>query len=334
MLKHILLFLKGFAMGLANVIPGVSGGTVAFLTGIFERLIKALKSFDATAVKLLFGRRFKEFAKHTDLLFLIVLFSGVGASIFSLAKLLEILFAKYEIHVWAYFFGLILASVYYVGKTIEKINFSAILSFIIGCAVAVSLCVVTPATENSNFFYLILCGAVGCASMILPGLSGSFVLILMGNYELIMISAVSHLDFMILIPVAIGVLFGLIVFSRALGYLFDKFKNQTIALLTGFVLGSLGFIWPWKHKGILLNDGQIFYLNNGNLPMEIEAIEKFDSHGNPIIAGYDRYLPDFTPETFIAIALIILGIVTLCVIEELSKRKNKNNEEIDNQEII
>lgn len=310
-MHNIILFLKGFAMGTANVIPGVSGGTIAFLTGIFERLINALKSFDSQAIKLFFKFRFREFAEHVDLYFLLVLFAGVGSSIFSVAKLLEYLFQHNAVYVWSFFFGLILASVYYVGKTVEKIDFPSILSFIIGTAVAVGTTIVNPAAENDNFFYLILCGVVAICCMILPGLSGSFILVLMGNYQLVMIKAVSHLDFMVLIPVGIGCVAGLAAFSRFLSWLLSKYGNVTLAAMTGFVLGSLLFIWPWKKP--------IFQTYpNGH--------EVFDNQGNPVIAGYDKFLPDFDTSTFIAIALMIAGVVVLCLIEEISARRNKKIE--------
>jgi len=304
---HIIFALKGFAMGAANVIPGVSGGTIALITGIFERLILAIKSFDAVAIKLFFTGKIKDFIKHTDLYFLISVFFGMIVSVVSLAKLLEFLFATYPVFVWSFFFGLILASVYYVGKTIEKWKISVIITFIIGAAFAVLISMLNPATQNDSFWYLIICGVVAICSMILPGLSGSFVLILLGNYELVMIQAVSNFDFHILIPVAIGAVVGLIAFSHILSWIFKKYKDQTIAILTGFILGSLSILWPWKDAIYKIDVNGDYILNKGER----------------IIQGYSKFLPEsFTNEVIIAILLMIIGIISIAVIEKLANHNN------------
>ena len=304
MKEHIANFLKGFAMGVANVIPGVSGGTIALLTGIFERLINALKSFDVEAVRLLFKFKFKEFAQHVDFGFLLSVFLGVGVSIISVAKLLEFLFQTYPVYVWSFFFGLILVSVWFVGKSIGKIDVPAVISFVVGTAVAFGLSVMNPATENTAFWYLIICGAVAICSMILPGLSGSFVLILMGNYQLIMIYAISHFDMGIIIPVGIGVVVGLLAFSHFLSWLLSQYARQTMAVLTGFIFGSLGTIWPWKNPVYLMQDG-------------VEVLK----NGKPIIQSYDMYFPqEFRAEVAIAILLMIAGMAALWALEKSSEK--------------
>ena len=304
MREHIVNFLKGFAMGVANVIPGVSGGTIALLTGIFERLINALKSFDVEAVRLLLKFKFKEFAQHVDFGFLLSVFLGVGVSIISAAKLLEFLFQSYPVYVWSFFFGLILVSVWFVGKSISKIDVAAAVSFVVGAAVAFGLSVMNPATENTAFWYLIICGAVAVCSMILPGLSGSFVLILMGNYQLIMIYAVSHFDMKIIIPVAVGVVVGLLAFSHFLSWLLSRYARQTMAVLTGFIFGSLGTIWPWKNPVYLMQDGAEVLKN-----------------GKPIIQSYQMYFPqEFSAEVAIAILLMIVGMAALWALERSAKK--------------
>ena len=310
MREHIANFLKGFAMGVANVIPGVSGGTIALLTGIFERLINALKSFDVEAVRLLLKFKFREFAQHVDFGFLLSVFFGVGVSIISVAKLLEFLFQSYPVYVWSFFFGLILVSVWFVGKSIGKIDVAAAVSFVIGAAVAFGLSVMNPATENTAFWYLIICGAVAVCSMILPGLSGSFVLILMGNYQLIMIYAVSHFDMKIIVPVAIGVVVGLLAFSHFLSWLLSRYARQTMAVLTGFIFGSLGTIWPWKNSVYLMQDGAEVLKN-----------------GKPIIQSYQMYFPqEFSAEVAIAIVLMAAGMAALWALERSSeKTKEANN---------
>jgi putative membrane protein len=198
--------LKGFAIGAANVIPGVSGGTIALITGIFERLINAIKSFDVTALKLLGRMKFREFFRHIDGVFLTAVGIGLAAAIVTLARILEYLFENYPVEIWSFFFGLILASVYYVGKTVGKWDSPAIISFAAGTAVAVGLSFLNPAVANANPVYVFLCGMLAVSSMILPGISGSFVLMLMGNYELV-IRAVNEVNVMVLGPLALGCAF-------------------------------------------------------------------------------------------------------------------------------
>ncbi len=312
MLKHfIFLFLKGFSMGLANVVPGVSGGTIALLAGIFERFVHALKSFDIEALKLLTKFKFKEFAQHTDLLFLAVLLSGEAISIFTAAHLLSYLFTiNNGIYVWAFFFGLILISVYYVGKTVKKFTIGNILLMIAGAALAYGMSIITPASESDNPFYLLFCGAIAICDMLLPGISGSYTLILLGNYKLVVIDAISQFNFAVLVPFAVGVAIGFLAFSRFLSWLMKNYGDPTTATLTGFVFGSLGFIWPWK------NPQYAKTISNG---IEIEVL---DSHGKPVVEHWDKYMPDPNPDTFIAIALIVLGILTLVAIEKLAHKND------------
>ena len=227
-----IVFIKSLAMGAVNAIPGVSGGTIAMITGIFERIINSLKSFDITALKLLLKGKFREFARHTDLIFLVNVVFGNLVAIVSLAKLFEILFRDYPIYIWAYFFGLVFASVFLLGKTVTKWNWNTVAVFIIGTAVAVYISIATPGTENDNFWYLMLCGAIAICCKILPGTSGAFVLLLMGNYHLVMIDAVNHLRFEILIPFIAGAIIGLIPFSHFLSWLLRRFHDSTTALLT------------------------------------------------------------------------------------------------------
>jgi putative membrane protein len=287
MKEYLVYFTKGVAVGVANIIPGVSGGTIALITGIFERLINAIKSFDLKAFRLLLKGDWKAFAVQTDFYFLLALFSGVVIAIVSLAKIFDFLFHSYPVFIWSFFFGLILASVYFVGKTVERWRISVYLNFAVGTAIALMFTFLTPATENSSFFYLVLCGVVAVCSMILPGLSGSFVLILMGNYQLVAIQAINNRDLGVLLPVAIGAVGGLIAFSHLLSWVFKKYKDQTIALLTGFILGSLGVIWPWK-----------------------TAIEQ--TFGEKVkVIGYDYFLPQMNVEFFIAVVIMIAGIASI-----------------------
>ena len=291
-------------MGAANVIPGVSGGTIALITGIFERLINSIKSFNLEALKLFFTGKWKKFAQHVDLGFLVSVFLGIIVAILSVAKLFKYLFANYPVLIWAFFFGLILASIYYVGRTVKRWNLWSILFFLVGTSIALCIAFGTPAQENHNFFYLILCGVVGTCSMILPGLSGSYVLLLMGNYEYVMIDAVNLLTtspwegIKIMIPIVIGAVVGLLAFAHLLSWIFKRFHDQTVALLTGFILGSLPIIWPWKTSIVnVLKDGT----------------EK--------VVGYQWQWPVINGEFFIALGIIILGAAIIVLTESLATKK-------------
>ncbi len=289
-------------MGAANVIPGVSGGTIAFITGIYERLIDAIKSFDITALKMLFSGDIKGALKHVDFFFLVALFSGIGVSIISLAKVMKFLFESYEVLTMAFFFGLILASIYLVGKQVSKWGISSISFLLIGIAIAVGIAFLPPAQPNGSPLYMFVCGIVAICSMILPGLSGSYILLLMGNYVLMM-QAISDLDLKIIIPMGIGCVVGLVAFSYLLSYLFKSFKDQTIAILTGFVAGSLLIIWPWK-----------------NTIMEEVIPGKFKP------TGYEWLAPEMNTEFFLAIGLVVFGGVVVLGIERMGDGKPEKGE--------
>ena len=222
--------------------------------------------------------------------------------------LFDYFFEHYPVYIWAYFFGLILASVFFVGKTITQWSWSVIAFLLLGTGIALVMTYLNPATENSNFFYLMICGIVAVCSMILPGLSGSFVLILMGNYQLVMIDAVNNARLDILLPVVLGAVFGLIGFSHFLSWVFKSYRNQTIALLTGFIFGSLGILWPWKSETYIKDDlGNIIY-----------------KHGEPVISGYQRYLPElFSTEVLVALLFMIIGVISIWVMEQTAKVKGE-----------
>jgi len=294
------LFLKGLAMGAANVVPGVSGGTIALITGIYERLINGIKAFDVGALKLLLRGRLWEFWRHVDGAFLLPLVAGVGTGIIVLAKLIERLLREQQVPTMAFFFGLILLSVWFVGRTVRLWNGIAVLSLIIGTVIAAGIAIMAPATENASFFYLFLCGVIAICSMILPGLSGSFVMIILGNYALVL-GAIGQLNIAVLIPMALGCIFGLIAFSRLLSAVFRRFHDQTVALMTGFVLGSLAVIWPWKNTLTVL-------------------IERTGKPAKEAVVGYDWFLPALAEQqTLIALALMLLGGLTIWMTERFGR---------------
>ena len=301
MKQFFVLIMKGMGMGAANVIPGVSGGTIALITGIFEDLINSIKSFNLKALQLLFTGKLKDFAQHINLSFLVAVFLGIGVSTISLAKLFDYLFINYPVYIWAFFFGLILASIYFVGKTISKVRLSVILTFIIGAVVALFITFLTPAAENSSMWYLFMCGVIAACSMILPGLSGSFILILLGNYQLVMIDAINNLSIKILAPVAVGAGAGLLGFSHVLAWVFKKFKDQTISLLTGFILGSLPILWPWKE----------------------EILKTFENSDKVKVIGYKWLLPaQLNTEVIFAVALMIIGFASIWLLEKMAAKNN------------
>ena len=248
-------------MGAANVIPGVSGGTIALITNIYEDFINAIKSCNGKAVKLLLTCQFKEFSNHINFPFLAAILIGVVISIFSIAKLFEFLLEKHTAQIWAFFFGLVLASVYYIGKTVNKWNWQNKLTLLVGTAIALAISFLNPApVENTNYFFIFICGVIGICGMILPGLSGSYILMLMGNYQLLMVTSINSLfDFLKAISkgnwhilttnpemsnnviyftiFVIGSVIGIIVFSHFIAWIFNRYHDATLALLTGFVFG-------------------------------------------------------------------------------------------------
>ena len=303
MRQYLILFLKGFGMGAANVIPGVSGGTIALITGIYEELIESLKSFNLQAFKYLIKLNFNEFYRHIHLKFLIFVFMGIAVSIVSLAKLIEYFFSLNEQLVWSFFFGLIIASIYYVGKMVSNWNFSSFLSMFLGIIIASSLAFIKPLSENSATYYLILCGVVAISSMILPGLSGSYVLILMGNYQLIMLKSLSDplSNWHILFPVLIGAILGFLGLSHGISFVLKRYYNPTISLLTGFVVGSLLIIWPWK--------------------IASEIIE--GRNGEIKVVSYDWLFPEtLNIENILSLLLIFSGILLVWGIEYLGSKLN------------
>ncbi len=310
MKNYLFNTLKGVAMGAANVIPGVSGGTIALITGVFERLIHAIKSFNFKALKLLFSGKFKEFASYTDFGFVATILIGIIFAIVSLARIFDYLFINYPVFIWAYFFGLVLSSVFFVGQRIDKWNISVFITLIIGAAAAIFISILNPATENDSFTYLILCGMVAICSMILPGLSGSFILILMGNYQLIAIDAINDLRWDILLPVLIGAGVGLVLFSHLLSWIFKKYRNQTIALLTGFIFGSVFILWPWQKA--------TYYLD--------EFGNKILKDGEPVIFKYEKFFPEtLSLEVILAILIILTGIASIWLLEITAKKNKEEN---------
>jgi len=322
------LFLKGLAMGAANKVPGVSGGTVSFVLSFYEEMIYSFQKINVKAFKLLINGRFKSFYQYVNGQFLLLIIGGSMFSYFSVSLILDYFLHHYELYVWSWFFGMIIGSVFYIYKDFGDWNLKNTLSFVIGISVGVGISFMTPAQENDNLWFVFLCGIIGVSGMTLPGLSGSFILILLGNYVLLLVDSVNGLftivtgllsgDFEVLkesenirylkiISVfTAGSAFGLVSISHVLGYVLKRWHQIVTAIIIGFITGSLGIVWPWKNK--------IFATQNGEFLL--------DGKGNKIVQNFERYLPDLsTSETWFAVFYIVLGIALILGIDFYDRRK-------------
>ena len=247
-INNIVVALKGFAMGAANVIPGVSGGTIALLTGIFNELIDSLNAIMSVSTwKLLIKGNFKEFWKTINGTFLLWLAIGVIISVFSLAKLMEYVLAHHPVQTWAFFFGLIVVSAVFLLYDIKDWKGSDVIWLVLGVALGAFICLMSPTETTSDLWFIAVCGAIAICTMILPGISGSFILVLFGKYEYIM-KAVSELNTPVLLVFALGCVIGIVAFSKFLHWLIGKYEKQTLLVLIGFTIGALVKVWPWADK--------------------------------------------------------------------------------------
>ncbi len=299
--EYISIALKGCAMGAADVIPGVSGGTIAFISGIYEELIYSIKSVDLEAIKLLFSLKFREFWSKINGNFLLAVFCGVIASVLSLAKIMSHLIENHPIMIWSFFFGLIIASAILVFKQIEKFNLLSAISIAVGVTTAYFITVMSPTETPTDWWFIMLCGAIAICAMILPGISGSFILLLMGKY-LYILGALSNLEFVTISLFVAGAAIGIVSFSHLLSWLLKNFHTATVSLLTGFMMGSLNKVWPWKEvvETTLNSHGEAVPLVERNLlPHNFEVV-----NGEPAML-------------LLAILMAIVGFLTITIIERL-----------------
>jgi len=326
----ILLFVKGVAMGAANKVPGVSGGTVAFVTGFYEELIYSLQKINRKALMLLVNKRFRGFYQYVNGRFLLLVFAGSTFSYFSVSKVLDYFIKHYELFVWSLFFGMILGSIYYIAKDFKDWNRKNIITIIIGAGIGIAISFMSPAKENDNLWFVFFCGIIGVTGMTLPGLSGSFILILLGNYVLLLVDSVNELykiiadiftwnfDFIhdqvrmrylkIISSFTLGSVFGLVITSHILGFLLKHWHQTVTALIIGFIAGSLGIVWPWKEA--------IYKTENGKFLV--------DSLGDKVIENYHRYIPSLTDATtWQAIGFIIFGVIILLLLEWYGNKNKK-----------
>ncbi|WP_190809288.1 DUF368 domain-containing protein [Flagellimonas sp. S3867] len=333
-LDNFFLVIKGLCMGAANKVPGVSGGIVAFVGGFYEEFIYSLQKINSKAFKLLFNGRFKSFYQYTNGQFLVLLIFGMLVSYFSISRVLDYFLAQKELFVWAGFFGMILGSIYYIAKDFNHWNKKTVPAGILGLIIGISISFLSPATQNDNLLFIFFCGIISVSGMTLPGLSGSFILILLGNYVLLLVDSVNALydtlsevfignfDFVnnekrmetlkILAVFTLGSATGLVTFSHLLSYVLKHFKRISTAVILGFITGSLGVVWPWKRT--------IFKLDAmGNALI--------DSNGDKIVLNYERYFPNLgIAETWWAALFIVLGILVLLVLDWYGKNRKERKQ--------
>jgi putative membrane protein len=327
-LQKLTLFFKGLAMGAANKIPGVSGGTVSFVLSFYEEMIYSFQKINLKAFKLLLNGRFRSFYQYVNGQFLLIIMGGSMFSYFSISLVLDYFLHHYELYVWSWFFGMIIGSVFYIYKDFGDWNFKNTLSFVVGVSVGVGISFMTPAQENDNLWFVFLCGIIGVSGMTLPGLSGSFILILLGNYVLLLVDSVNglftivtgilsgnfevvtipeNMRYLKIVSVfTAGSAFGLVSISHVLGYVLKRWHQIVTAVIIGFIAGSLGIVWPWKRT--------IFTEQNGEFLL--------DGKGNKIIRNFERFFPDFSSsETWLAIFYIVIGIALILGIDYYDRRK-------------
>lgn len=288
-------------MGAADVVPGVSGGTIAFISGIYEELIDSISKVNLATLQLWKKEGFASMWKELNGNFLVSLVIGIGLSIITLAKLIKHLLETQPILIWSFFFGLVLASIIYVARQITRWNLGTIILMVLGALTAYFITTLSPQTTNASYLYVFFSGALAICAMILPGISGSFILLLLGMYKPVL-DAINDKNIGLLITLMLGAVVGLLSFSRLLKWLFDHYENLTLAVLTGFIVGSLNKIWPWKE---ILNSEMI----NGKLKILKEKSVLPSSFEGDAQLGY-------------ALLLAAAGFLFIILLERLALKKN------------
>lgn len=299
--EHLIISFKGLAMGAADAVPGVSGGTIAFISGIYEELISTISNINIDLFKTLFSKGFKAFWEQLNGNFILALLSGIIISFISFMKLAKYLLEFHPILIWSFFFGLIVASIFFIGKQITKWNSTTIIALIIGAIVAFYISQLPSLGTNENTWFLFLAGAIAICAMILPGISGSFILIILGAYKTLS-DAIHDIDIKKILIFVSGAVVGLLSFSHILKWLFKHYHNSTLALLTGFIFGSLNKVWPWKNT-------LTWHSNSKGIksPLLQESISPFSFQGDN--------------QLLYALILMILGFFTIFILEKLGSKK-------------
>ncbi len=318
---YILLVLKGMAMGAADVVPGVSGGTIAFITGIYEELIATISAVNLDALRVLKEKGIKEAWKAINGNFIAAIFLGIAISIAYLAKLITYLLEHEPVLLWSFFFGLVFASILYVGKQVKEWSFSTIISLNIGAFVAYYITTLPPMAQNDSLPYIFFSGMIAICAMILPGISGSFILLILGSYQTVL-HAVKNVEIAKLMTFIAGCVVGLLAFSRALKWMFAKHHDLTVALLTGFLIGSLNKIWPWKHiEQFRMNShGEwVPYLDTNVNPSnyDVPVLSSLNEQGIPAL------YKNADSQILYALLFCLIGFVLIFGMEGLAKKINK-----------
>jgi len=298
--QNIGLFFKGMAMGAADIVPGVSGGTMALISGIYEEFVNSLKSI-SSAPKILFDSGIAAAWRHINGSFLLVLALGIGTSLVSLVQFIKYALSEHPILLWSFFFGLILSSTYFVAKGVRTWSASKVITLIFGAIGIFYLTSISPAEGNDAPWFIFLSGSLAICAMILPGISGAFILVLLGKYAYV-IQALSEINTKVIAFFGAGCIAGLLAFSHLLSYLLKRYHDLTIALLTGFMIGSLNKIWPWKNVlewGVDRHGEKVAALEDNVLPTHYE--------GDPMIIG--------------ALCLAFLGFSLIFIFEGMAKKK-------------
>lgn len=287
-------------MGAADVVPGVSGGTIAFISGIYEELIRSINNIRPSLIGVLRKEGFKAFWSELNGSFLLALLTGIAISVISLAKGISWLLTHQPILLWSFFFGLVIASVYYVARSIDQWKLNILVMGLLGAIIAYAIVSLPVSQREVGMPFLFLSGALAICAMILPGISGAFILVLLGSYKVIL-DAVHERDFKIILVVGAGAIVGLLSFARLLKWMFSRFKNATLALLTGFIIGSLPKIWPWKIVG------------------ETEVFDDKEITVSESVVAPWNYPED--PQWIAALMLAILGFCLIFILERLASKK-------------
>ncbi len=298
---YAVISLKGIAMGAADAVPGVSGGTIALISGIYEELIATISGVNLSLFTTLRKEGFGAFWKQLNGNFLVALFTGIFISFVTFMRLAKYLIENHPILIWSFFFGLIVASVYFVGKQIEKWDLAVIVAFVIGSAAAYYISQLPSMADTDSSLFLFFAGALAICAMILPGISGAFILVILGAYKTLS-DALHDFDIKRIAIFAIGALVGLLSFSHVLKWLFKNYYNVTLALLTGFIFGSLNKIWPWKKVLTWRQDSAGI-----DIPLVEKSISPFSYEGNP--------------QLVFAICLMLVGFLTIFILERLGNKK-------------
>lgn len=307
--RYLMVGLKGCAMGMADVVPGVSGGTIAFISGIYEELLATIKSIDIEALKLFFTGKFRQFFTKINGKFLFSLIAGIGVAILTMARLMTYMLEHHPIITWSFFFGLIIASALMIAREVNRWSLASIITMAFGIALSYWITVVSPASTPNDWWFIMLSGAVAICAMILPGISGAFILLLMGKYAYIM-TAVTELNLGVLALFAVGAGVGIISFSHVLSWFLNRWHDATVTMLMGFMIGSLNKVWPWKQtlETYLDSHGVEQPLVQANVsPVQFEVL------------GGQAHL-------VAAIVSCVAGFALIYVIELIGKRVKTNKE--------